>query len=275
MSDIIEKVKLFLSYTPNIDESLAREAGDLFTQMLIRKFNQPRDDKVISISSLGKPTCQHQASRDGFHKDSIPYETQMKFLIGDAVEILAITILKAAGVKIDEYQKPVSLVIGEDKINGTLDVVIDGKVKDIKSASPRHFEAFKKGYQAFVEEDSFGYNTQGHLYAEADGKDFDGWIVIDKSSGEWFDCSCPPTLHKKYRKLALDHAKKVYGSLKLPFRKEYEPVAETHYKKKTGNTVLDKVCSYCPFKLDCWKGMLVFGNGSHSKVRKYYIGEPK
>ena len=40
------------------------------------------------------------------------------------------------------------------------------------------------GYEKIKEDDPFGYIMQGHLYGEATGLPFGGWIVVNKSSGE-------------------------------------------------------------------------------------------
>ena len=79
-------------------------------------------------------------------------------------------------------------------MNGTLDIIIDDKVWDIKSASPYAFDhkfGEMGGYKKIKSDDAFGYITQGYLYSESVGKEFGGWIVINKASGEWTVCEAP------------------------------------------------------------------------------------
>ena len=143
-----------------------------------------------------------------------------------------------------------------DNIEGRQDVEIDGKIWDIKSASPYSFE--KKfgeagGFNEVVREDSFGYAPQGFLYGESQDKDFGGWIAINKSTGEWTVCETPPAVDE-HKKKALKSAEDNFIALKegKPFKRCYDDIAETFRSKPTGNRVLGFVCSYCPYKLPCW-----------------------
>jgi len=65
------------------------------------------------------------------------------------------------------------------------------------------------------EDDVFGYISQGYLYSQSKNKDFGGWIVINKASGEWVVCEAPE-LQEEDKKEALDLAKK---NLKAELRK--------------------------------------------------------
>ena len=37
-----------------------------------------------------------------------------------------------------------------------------------------------------------------------------------------------------------------------PFERCFQPVAETYYKKQSGNMVLPNACKFCSFKHKCW-----------------------
>jgi len=168
--------------------------------------------------------------------------------------------LKSAGVKIEDEQKKVNYKFNGSKIEGQLDVKIDSKVWDIKSASP--FAFTKKfgelgGFEEIAKEDAFGYIPQGYLYSESEKTDFGGWIVINKSTGEWIVCETP-LVDDEYRAKALKLVKNNLKALnnKAPFKKCYEDIEETYRTKKTGNRVLGTVCSFCPYKLPCWGSKL-------------------
>ena len=47
------------------------------------------------------------------------------------------------------------------------------------------------GFNEVVKDDTFGYASQGFLYGESQKKNFGGWIVINKSTGEWVVCETP------------------------------------------------------------------------------------
>ena len=91
------------------------------------------------MSSLGRPLCQQKMERDGVEK-AIEYNAILRFIFGDLVEAISILILKAAGVNVEEEQKRVKLKLGKNEVSGTLDIIIDDKVWDIKSASPYAFD---------------------------------------------------------------------------------------------------------------------------------------
>ena len=209
------------------------------------------------MSSIGKPLCQLQMEKSGAEPETPSYQSKMKFIFGDLIEALAITILKSSGVKIDEFQKKVSHKFGKDKINGTYDAKILGKVWDIKSASPYSFKyKFAEGFDAILKDDIFGYVSQGYLYSKAEDVDFGGWIAIDKSSGEWAVVETPIN-DDKHAKEALEKAERNFKALNNdePFKRQYEDIEETFNGKVTGNRVLGKECSFCSYKKSCWEGI--------------------
>ena len=164
---------------------------------LEKQFNETNDWRM-RMSGLGKPLCQQQLEKKGKEKE-ISYNTIIKFLMGDLLEAVAIAVMKGAGVNIEKVQEPVKLKIGGIELKGTYDVKIDGRVWDIKSASPSNFMG-KFGefgsYNKIKEDDPFGYVMQGHLYGEADNSDFGGWIAINKVTGEFAVCEAPENQQK-------------------------------------------------------------------------------
>ena len=94
------------------------------------------DDNMISLHNIIlKPQQVEQ-----LQQESQPYNNKMRNTFGDIIEALAILIMKSAGVDIKNEQKKVIYKFNGDKIEGRQDVEIDGKVWDIKSASPYSFE---------------------------------------------------------------------------------------------------------------------------------------
>jgi hypothetical protein len=253
MNNILLKVQRYLdtvSKSPvKLDSKLVQEFGEACKSALLKQFEDERRDKFEPrMSNIGRPLCQLQMEAKGIKGEGQPYNVKMRNTFGDIIEALAILIMKSAGVDIKNEQKKVIYKFNGDKI--------DGKVWDIKSASPYSFE--KKfgeagGFEEVIREDSFGYASQGFLYGESQQKDFGGWIAINKSTGEWTVCETPASV-EQHKKAALASAKKNYKALKenKPFKKCYDDVAETFRSKPTGNRVLGFVCSYCPYKLPCW-----------------------
>ena len=167
-----------------------------------------------------------------------------------------LTVLKSAEVNVNSTQKGVTYEVGKTKIKGTYDIEIDNIVYDIKSASPWAFEnkfGENGGFNSIAEDDPFGYMSQGYLYAESEKKRFGGWIVINKSTGEWLVTETPKD-DSEYRNKALETARGNFSAIDedKPFSRCYSDVAETFRKNPTGNRILGITCSFCPYKFPCW-----------------------
>lgn len=274
MNDILDKVKIYLdkvSTNPvEISEDLLTEFGEACKSALRKQFSEKRQDKFEPrMSNIGRPLCQLQMESKGIKGDGQPYNNKMRNTFGDLIEALAIFVLKSAGVKIDSEQKQVKYKFEDETISGRLDVEIDNKVWDIKSTSPYSFEhkfGEKGGFNEVVDKDSFGYGSQGFLYAESEGKPFGGWIAINKSTGEWAVCETPQ-VQDTYRDKFIGIAKDNYNALKnkQPFKKCFDDVEETFRSKPTGNRVLGTVCSFCPYKVPCWGAKLQYLPQQQSK----------
>ena len=261
MNSILLKVQKYLdSVSKNpvkLDKQLLQEFGEACKNALLKQFEENRKDKFEPrMSNIGRPLCQLQMEAKGIKGEGQPYNVRMRNTFGDLIEALSIFIMKSADIEVKNEQKKVQYKFDENIIEGRQDVEIDEKIWDIKSASPYSFE--KKfgeagGFSEVVRDDSFGYASQGFLYGESQKKKFGGWIVINKSTGEWTVCETPAE-HEEYKKVALDSAKDNFKALTedKPFKRCYDDVAETFRSKPTGNRVLGFVCSYCPYKLPCW-----------------------
>jgi len=217
----------------------------------------------------------------GAPKDPAGYNNTMKFFMGDLLEAAVFAIMKGAGLNIEETQTKVQYSQDGVTVDGTLDVVIDGKVYDVKTASKYSFQQKFGDANAFhnmLTDDPFGYLTQGYMYAEARGLPFGGWIVLNKDNGEWLILE-PPTVDGKYRKAALSRAHDNIDTLVTgkAFKRCFEPVPETWYRKPTGNTILPITCEWCDYVSKCWEGQAILADNPKSKSgnKKWYIGEPK
>ena len=250
-----------------ISDELIEEFGEACKSAFKKQFTDKRQENFsYRMSNIGKPLCQLQMEKKGIKGEGLPYNIKMRNLFGDLIEASAITIMKASGIEITDVQKQVKL---GDEISGTLDIKIGGKVWDIKSASPYSFEnkfGDSGGFDAVVKDDAFGYVSQGFLYGEADKSDFAGWIVINKSTGEWCVTETPQE-NSEYKKQALKKAKDNIEALKndKPFKRCFTDEEEFFYKKPTGNKVLGISCSFCPYKKACWGDKLQYLPQQQSK----------
>ena len=237
------------------------------------QLNKQRQYK-IRMSGLGRPLCQQLLEKKGVEQE-VQYNMLFRFLFGDLVEAIAVLVLEQAGVDIIEKQKAVNLNIGGTNVSGTLDLIIrdefgQDKVWDVKSASEWAYK-FKYtgygGYEKIKEDDPFGYIMQGHLYGEATGLPFGGWIVINKSSGEVTVVEAPDWQaddRKEYMADAKERIKVLTDEsleFKVPFKDVFEVYKQDGQEVRTGNKLLPRPCTMCGYKAHCWKDAVV-----HDKV---------
>jgi hypothetical protein len=274
---ILEQVKLYLAQAGNgqaeMSDEIIEEFGNTCKALLKSAFSKQEKRKfTIRMSSVGRPLCQQQMEQAGAERGQESYATTMKFLIGDMIEAASVAIMKGANITIEQYQTPLKYEIGGITLDGTLDVVIDGKVYDIKSASPYAFDNKFNSFNAFEkikEDDAFGYIGQGYLYSEAVGKPFGGWIAINKSTGEWAVAE-PPVVDGSFRSAAVSTAANSIRTLtgNGEFKRCYETIPETFNGKSTGKRYLGTTCSYCAFKHSCWKpATLEYAPQAQSKAK--------
>jgi hypothetical protein len=270
---IINRVQMFLAEankaSVKVPNKLIKEFGDACKDAFKKQFTGKRQKKFrYRMSNIGKPLCQLQMEKSGAEAETMPYNAKMRNLFGDLIEAAAITIMKASGIEVNDIQKKVVHKFENKEINGTIDVKIDGKIWDIKSASPYSFNnkfGENGGFDALKKDDAFGYIGQGYMYGEADKSDFGGWIVINKSTGEWCSTEVPPedSSKKEAVKKAEDNIKKLESD--SPFKRCFSDVEEFFYRKPTGNRILGTSCGFCPYKKPCWGNQIQYLPQQQSK----------
>jgi hypothetical protein len=228
-----------------------------------------RGDFRLRLSGMGKSLLTLQCEKLGLEKDprEEPY-LMLKFMFGDMIESLVITLLEESGIEIQEEQEGVTLELEDGtKIKGTLDIVIDGRVYDIKTASPYAFEKFKKSLETLEANDSFGYCTQLAAYAKAGGYNPGGWIVVNKSTAEVCICDASELDVDKYiesvegKVAILEHTNEIDDVYKgIPY----------YLVEDTGRKYLNKDLKYFDYKEALgWKEKLKW----HWKERNWEIIE--
>jgi hypothetical protein len=260
---------------PPVSDELIEEAGEQFKKSLRKQFTESRKgDFTLRMSNLGRPTCQlwFQKHYPDMAEDK-SYDFVMRMLIGDAVEVLSLFAMKLAGVPVESVSGKVSMELDGDTINGEYDVIIDGKVWDVKSASPYSYQNKFKDFTSICNDDPFGYVSQGFAYSKATGVPFGGWIVVNKSTGEikFVEAQNEPTTIETVEAKMVD-TKRIIASDK-PLERCFEDVEETYRKQPTGNRHLSHTCSYCDYKYKCWDNLQFKPSTSSTaktKPWKYY-----
>ncbi len=208
----------------------------------------------LRMSNIGRPTCQLWMQKNHPEQEvAKPVSFKINMMIGDIVEAVFKGILRAAKVDFQDNDR-VALQIAKGKeISGEYDMVLDGKVDDVKSASPWSYEHKFQDFHTLNKDDTFGYVSQLVGYAKAADKEVGGWWVVNKSNGDFKYVSASEVDQDK----TMSDIESTYDYINsdAPFERCFEPVPETYRGKASGNTKLSRTCGWCDFKHKCWPNL--------------------
>ena len=209
-----------------------------------------RDEFRLRMSNIGKPTCQLWFAKNK-PEEALPKPTTfvMNMLLGDIVEAAFKGIIKEAGYPYEDKDNFVTLQLGDAMIKGSYDIVVDGAMDDVKSASDWSYRNKFESYDTLQKSDPFGYVGQLAGYAKASGKKVGGWWVVNKANG---NIKYVPAdgldLDEQIAKLE----KTVATVTENKFERCFAPVPETFRGVPSGNTVLNDSCKFCDFRFSCF-----------------------
>jgi len=229
-----------------------QQVGQDVKLALARQFGggNKRGEFGLRMSNVGRPTCQLWFEKNEPEK-ALPFPTTfvMNMMLGDIVEAVFKGLLKEAGVQYEDDAK-VTLQLDDDtSVSGTYDIVIDGAVDDIKSASNWSYTNKFESYDTLRKGDAFGYVAQLAGYAKAADKRAGGWWVVNKANGEFkYVPATGIDIDKE-----VSHIQQTADTLKENrFERCFDAVEETFRGKPTGNKVLCTECGFCRFRFACW-----------------------
>ena len=229
-----------------------QQVGQDVKLALARQFGggNKRGEFGLRMSNVGRPTCQLWFEKNEPEK-ALPFPTTfvMNMMLGDIVEAVFKGLLKEAGVQYEDDTK-VTLQLDDDtSVSGTYDIVIDGAVDDIKSASNWSYTNKFESYDTLRQGDAFGYVAQLAGYAKAADKRAGGWWVVNKANGEFkYVPATGIDIDKE-----VSHIQQTADTLKENrFERCFDAVEETFRGKPTGNKVLCTECGFCRFRFACW-----------------------
>ena len=202
---------------------------------------QPKKQRKLSLSSIGKPTRQLWYDK---HSNSearpLAPSTRIKFLYGHILEDLLILLSRVAGHTVTEEQKQVEV----EGIKGHQDCKIDGVLVDCKSASGFAFKKFANNRLA--DDDPFGYIAQISAYSEGNGVNEAYFLAIDKQHGN-IALTRVHDMEMINAKERVQYLKGALDSKTIPDRC-YSDIPEG----VSGNRKLAIGCVFCPHKRECW-----------------------
>lgn len=239
--------------------------------VLAKRLNREGSPKPeLRMSNIGAP-CERQL----WYKINVPDKAEplkgnvlLKFMVGDIVEELVLSLAEAAGHEVRGRQDDVEV----SGTMGHIDGIVDDVLVDVKSASTFSFDKFRDGLT--VVRDSFGYLTQLGLYSYSTrdkvGKTgHAAFIAVDKQHGH---------IHVDQHKFDTTRdwpsevkAKQAMVSALEPPPRAFHPVPEG----KSGNLKLGVECSYCQFKKECYPSVRTFFYAKGPVHLTHVVREPK
>ena len=252
------KVHQYMSDAVNgkstMSEEVIDQVGNDVKDALRKQFGggNQRGEFRLRMSNLGRPTCQLWFEKNKPELASPkPNNFMINMMLGDIVEAVFKGLLRGAGVKYEEPEH-VTLEVGDTKVSGTYDLVIDGAVDDVKSASGWSYDNKFIDFYTVQMGDPFGYVAQLIGYAKAAKKKVGGWWVVNKANGKFKYISAKEsnvedtmiTIQKTINKVKTNK-----------FERCYEDSAETWRGKPTGNRRLGITCGFCDYKHACWENL--------------------
>jgi hypothetical protein len=198
------------------------QVGDPCVLKLWRRVNRPEESKTLSGESLGN------------------------FLYGHILERLLVSLSIAAGHRVEVLQEELDIF----GVKGRADVIIDGMLVDIKSASRFGFDKFK--YHELETKDPFGYLSQlsSYLYAyqkdvRVTQKDKAAFLAINKDTFQIvldvYD------LRDKIK----DKESEIKNKSTVVYGPDQPDKMSDVPHNKSGNMKLADCCVYCEFRAKC------------------------
>jgi len=218
------------------------ELASKLSAMLKARLSEPNErEPALRLSSMGRGERYLYFTMHDVPKEELRPEVRIKFLFGDIIEELFISLIKLSGHDVSHEQEEVEL----NGVKGHIDCLVDGKLVDIKSASSFSFNKFESG--KLYEDDPFGYYAQLAAYEQASGYEAEGWFVMDKQLGKLCFSKAQqfamPNMAEK-----IDRVKEMLASGVIPERCDTDKPFQS-----SGNRQLKPICSYCQFKQHCWR----------------------
>ena len=255
-----------------ISDEVINQVADDVRDSLQRQFGGKvkRKDFRLRMSNIGRPTCQLWYEKNK-PETALPRSNNfmMNMMLGDIVEAVFKGLLRGAKVEYEDSDDVV-LKLKDSEVSGSYDLVIDGAVDDVKSASDWSYKNKFDSYDTLSKGDGFGYVGQLAGYAKASGKKVGGWWVVNKANGSFKYVSASSLDADK----EIEKIKQTVNTVNAnTFKRCFEPQEEKFRGKPTGNTMLSIDCGFCEFKNSCWENLIhkpaVLSKAKNPKIVSY------
>lgn len=237
---------------------------DKLAKMMSTRLSEKQSGDALRMSSLGEKCERKLWYRQWMPEkaEPLPGPTRLKFAIGDLIEEVTLSLAEQAGHDVKGRQDTLAL----HGVPGHRDAIIDGVLVDVKSANSRGMDKFKN--HALDADDPFGYLDQLDAYLAASPdttvKGEAAFLAVDKELGHMV-LDRYPKRAKPWKEI-IERLRAMMASPEPP-KRGYMPKPEG----KSGNMVIPMQCSYCQFKLECYKDT----NGKRGLRSFLYASGPK
>jgi len=260
----------------DITEEEANEFGQRMAGLITSRLKEAgkKREPRLRLSGIAKADYKLWYEMKGYEPDTpmLPH-TYIKFLFGDIIEELVLSLAKWAGHTVEEEQAEVEL----NGVKGHKDARIDGITVDVKSASSFSFKKFQQGTmldnpQGFDQQ----YLGQIAAYIQADKESglhpddtMGAFVVMDKQHGRLtvlkVDAFMMPNMSER-----IDYIRNELLPMEEPPAPDYEPEP----MGTSGNMVLPNTAGYCDHKFKIYPNLRVFRYSNGLKFFTHVEKEP-
>jgi len=143
---------------------------------------------TIRVSDLGKDREHLRKILEGNRpQEKLDYNMFLIFWRGYVFEALTEALLELSGQSPDKSQGKITINVDVPDqpsvpVNGTYDVVVAGKLYDVKTANDRSYTEKFRSSTALASDDKYNYLVQGAAYQAGSGFPFEGWLVVNPNT---------------------------------------------------------------------------------------------
>ena len=243
--NVVKDIYNYLEKYPKVSEKDAKRLANMIAAVVKEKLQHYRKPS-LSMSSIGKPARRLWMDIKYPHKPD--GQARLKFLYGDIIEALVIWLLQQTGHKVTKTQAKVEV----NGVPGSIDLLLDGELRDVKSCSSHSFKKFKEG--TLPDNDPFGYCAQLAGYNTHFKSAHPGFLAVNKESGEIFEYLPDPEFDLPNAKAVIACSKAVMSKDKMPILPCDSPIPFG----SSGNMSVPTCCKYCCHLKKCWPNARAF-----------------
>ena len=118
-----------------MSQEVIDKVADDIKEALHKQFNSEKRKFKVRMSNVGRPKCQLWFDKNKpENAEPLPASFKINMIIGDIVEAVFKGLLRASGTEFEDNDNVTLKLSNKAEISGEYDMVLAGKVDDVKSA---------------------------------------------------------------------------------------------------------------------------------------------